>query len=245
MYLRNLQGEPENDFFTLLYPLLALFGGVVGLNAAWSWGGFKSYLGKSLIFFSLGLLFQFLGQALYAYYIYIAGIEVPYPSWGDVGYFGSILWYSAGIVMLGKVIGLKFSVHSLRRRLLAILLPLAMLLASYCLFLDAYDFDWSAPLTVLLDFGYPFGQAIYVSLALLVFILTNQVLGGMMRGPALLLMFALVFQYLSDFMFLYQAHNGSWYVGGPNDYLYLAAYLLMTIGLIYVGGVFKAIQKSK
>ena len=97
---------------------------------------------------------------------------------------------------------------------------------------------------VFLDFGYPLGQAFYVSLAILTLILSRKVLGGIMKKPVILFLVALLMQYISDFSFLYEANRGTWIVGGFNDYIYLISYFLMTISLIYIASVFKQIKES-
>jgi len=115
--------------------------------------------------------------------------------------------------------------------MLALFLPIIGLLFSYFFFLQGYIFDWSSPLRVFLDFGYPLGEALYVSIALLVLLLSWNILGGVMRTSLLYLMMALVVQYLAEFNFLYQAAHGTWVNGGYGDYMYLFAYFLMAISL--------------
>ncbi len=108
-----------------------------------------------------------------------------------------------------------------------------MLLAySYWVFLKGYEFDWSAPLKIFLEFGYPLGQAIYVSLAILTLFLTRGVLGGVMKNRVLFVLFALLMQYLADYTFLYQASQETWAAGGINDYMYLASYFIMALALL-------------
>jgi len=238
------QSIVEKHTWSSTYELLSLLGGIFGLFISRYWGGWKSFLGRSIIAFSIGLFLQSFGQTVYNYYTLFAHIEAPYPSWGDLGYFGSIPAYIYGVFLLGKVSGLKFSLKSLHNRMLAFLLPLLMLVASYFIFLKDYEFDWSQPLTIFLDFGYPLGQALYVAIALLVFFASRQFLGGMMKKPVLLLLFALVWQYFCDFNFLYQANHGTWYAGGVGDYMYAASYYIMTLALIYLGMRFHQINES-
>lgn len=244
IFHRGLTEGTENNAFTLIYPLMSLIGGVIGLIISKKWGGLKSYLGSSIAFFSFGLLAQFFGQAAYAYLIYVKGIQVPYPSIGDIGYFGSIFFYIIALVRLGKVIGVRRKLISLHKQFLAFLIPIVLLVGSYLFFLQGYSFDWSNPLKVILDFGYPLGEAIYVSMALINLILSRNILGGMMKKPISFLVFTLVIQYFCDFMFLYQSNNGEWYVGGINDYFYFSSYFCMTIAIIFVGSMFTKIKES-
>ena len=195
--------------------------------------------------FSVGLLLQSLGQTIYSYYIYYERIDVPYPSLGDVGFFGTIPAYIYGVFLLARTSGAKISLKSFANKIWALIVPISMLMMSYIFFLKDYEFDWSQPLTIFLDFGYPLGQAIYVSLATLTLFLSIKVLGGVMKGPVLFLLFALIVQYLADYMFLYEVSHDSWRVGTENDLLYSFSYLLMGLALIYIGQVFKKIAENK
>ena len=210
----------SKHLWSATYMLISVLGGIFGLIISKYWGGHKSLIGKAILCFSIGLFLQSFGQLIYNYYTLFAKIEAPYPSFGDLGYFGSIPAYTYGVLLLGRAAGLKFSFKSFHNKILAILLPLLMLVFSYLFFLKDYQFDWSNPLTILLDFGYPLGQAIYVSIALLVFLASRRFLGGIMKKPVLLLLFALLVQYVCDFNFLYQANHGNWYAGDWGDYLY-------------------------
>ncbi len=227
-----------------LYQVMALFGGLVGLLISRHWGGYKSLLGRAILLFSISLLLQSFGQSVNSYYNFFLNVEVPYPSLGDVGFFGSTIFYILGIAHLAKLSGFRFTSRSTRGKVLAIVLPLVMLIFSYWFFLQGYEFDWTDKIRIFLDFGYPLGDALYVSIALLTFILCRNVLGGIMRRPVFLLVCALTFQYLVDFMFLYQVSQGTWYVGGINDYLYFASYFVMTMALIYMGVMFHKVEES-
>lgn len=226
------------------YQIIALWGGVVGLLTARRWGGISSVLGRSINAFSLGLLFQVFGQIVYSYYNIFAQIEAPYPSLGDIGFFGSIPLYIYGAFLLARVSGTKVSLRSFVNQTWAVIIPVAILTISYWMFLTDYTFDWSAPLTVILDFGYPVGQAIYVSVAILALLLSRGVLGGIMKLPIFFLLIALLVQYCSDFNFLYQVHNENWFVGGYGDYLYTLSYFLMALALIYMGHILRKLSST-
>lgn len=235
-FIFNIFSQPDQIdnkkvIWASLYQVVAIYGGVWGLIVARSWGGVKSVMGRSIISFSLGLLFQALGQSVYSVYNLILNVDVPYPSVGDIGFFGSILLYVYGIILLAKSSGVKFSLHSYFKKIQSILIPAAVLLMSYWFFLRTYEFDWSDPLRIFLDFGYPLGQAIYISLAILTFILSKNFLGGLMRNKVLFILFALLVQYVADYNFLYQASQLTWNNGEYGDLIYLFSYFLMAIGI--------------
>ncbi len=236
IYLFLLGHTESNQYKNLIwaasYQLLALLGGIWGLVASAGWGSKRSVMGRSIIAFSIGLLLQVFGQSVFSFYNLFAEIEIPYPSIADIGFFGSIPLYIYGILLLAKASGVKISVQSYRKKLQAIIIPIVMLGLSYHFFLRGYEYDGNGLLKAFLDFGYPLGQAIYVAIAILTYILSKKVLGGIMRGRVLFILLALIAQYVADSNFLYQTINLSWYNGGYGDLLYAIAYLLMALGLL-------------
>lgn len=243
----HFSGQPPdsipNQFFGATYGVLALWGAVWGLSTAKRWGGLKSIMGKALIAFSLGLFAQEFGQLAYSFYTYFLHVDVPYPSIGDVGYFGSIPLYIYGIVMLAHASGLKVSLKSFKNKIQAFIIPLVLLLFSYQAFLMGYTFDWSQPLRIFLDFAYPLGQSLYVAFALLTYLLSRKMLGGIMRNKILLVLFALVVQYVADYTFLLLATKGEAYPGSIVDYIYLIAYFLMAFSLFQFKTTYHSLQK--
>lgn len=237
-------GQPEL-IWGASYQAVALWGGIWGLIIAKSWGGTKSVMGRAIMAFSIGLLLENVGQTVFSYYNLFANVEVPYPSLADLGFFGSIPFYIYGAAMLGKASGITVSLKSFYNKLQAAIVPLAMLGISYYFFLRDYEFDWSAPLKVFLDFGYPLGQATYVSFAFLVYLLSKKTLGGVMKNRVLFILIALIIQYTADYNFLSQASAGTWRNGGYGDAIYMLAYFLMAIGLIQLKPQFIKTRSGK
>ncbi len=246
MFVRGLTGGTENDLFTLIYPFLALLGGISGYVFSKKWGGFKSTLGSTMGYFSLGLIAQFLGQLLYNYYIFILGIDEPYPSIGDVSYFLSVIFYIIAAFQITKVAGVKFLMQSISSKLQIFLIPFVILLLSYLLLLKGYEFDFSNLSIIFLDFAFPFTQAIYVSFALVALYFSRNILGGMMKKPIILLLLALIFQFVADFSYSYQfsVNAEAMYTGDYLDLLYCISYFLMAISLFSIGNMFYKVQES-
>lgn len=232
LFLSGVSETFQNYLFGATYGLICLWGGFLGLIISKKWGGFSSTLGKAIIFLSFGLLCQEFGQLIFSYYNIFQKVEIPYPSLADVGYFGSIPFYIIGMTLLAKASGAKFSMNAVVSRLQAIVIPIVLVTISYIIFLRGYEFDFNDPLKIFLDFGYPFGEAIYISAAILAYSLSRKFLGGVMKSRILLLIGAFFVQYIADFNFLYQTVQGTWINGGYGDYIYFLAYFLMTLGLI-------------
>lgn len=232
LFVSGAKETSQNYLFGATYGIISLWGGFWGLVISKRWGGFSSTIGRAIILLSLGLLAQEFGQLVFSYYNIFLKVEIPYPSLADFGFFGSIPFYIIGMVHLAKAAGSKFSLNTIVNKLQIVVVPLFMLVVSYLLFLRGYEFDFSDPLRVFLDFGYPFGEALYISVAILAYFLSRKILGGVMKSRILFLIGAFVMQYLADFNFLYQNSQGTWINGGYGDYIYFLAYFVMTLGLI-------------
>jgi len=242
----NQQGDHSiAEIFSGLYGLMALFGGILGLVVGRKFGGFKSYLGSTVMFMSLGLLAQEAGQLTYSAYTIFSNIEIPYPSWGDVGYFGSVILYILAGWNAVKAVRTKASMQSIANKAIIVILPILLLGFSYFVFLNGYKLESGQVIGTVLDFGYPLGQALYIALALLALLLSRRFLGGIMKNVILLLIFAFVLQYGADFMFLYQHANETWQTAGNNELLYLTAYYVMTLSIIKFNGVILQLSSAE
>ncbi len=233
-------------YWAMVYNILAIWGGMCGIYLSRLWGGFKSVLGRTSLIFGLGLLCQSFGQNVYNYFYLTQGLDitVPYPSIGDIGFFGSVLFYIYGVILLVKISGIKISFKSVVNKIQGVIIPLLILVISYCVFLSGYQFDWSNKLKVFLDFGYPFGQAVYVSIAFLTLLLARNVKQGLMRSTINFFLFALVIQYLCDFTFLYQANAGIFTAGGIVDFMYCCSYFVMSLSLIQLSVFFSKVNSE-
>lgn len=230
IFLNGIKGTYNNDAFGFVYGGFSIWGGIIGLFVSRKWGGFKSVIGKAIIFLSIGLLLQSFGQYSFWYLNSVSKIEVPYPSIPDIGFFGTIPFYIYAAYLLARSSGAKISLKSFKNRIQAVIIPAGMLVIAYMLFLRDYTFDWSSPLTIFLDFGYPMGQAIYISIAILTYSLTRKMLGGIMRFPIIFIILAYLVQFLSDYS--YVLFKEIYFPGSFIDYFYLVAYFMMTLGLI-------------
>lgn len=225
------------------YQIVAWAGAIVGLIFSRLWGGYKSVMGRVVLAFSIGLLAQSFGQSVFSYYFY-TGIQAPFPSLADLGFFGSIPFYIYGILTLSKVLGIHISFKSFKNKTQIVVLPVVILSLSYYMFLKGYQFDPTQPLKTFLDFGYPLGQAVYVSLAISVYLLARNIFGGTLKKPITFLLLALAVQYIADYIFLYQSNRGIFVGGGSSDYIYLIAYFTMAIALVYIGNILQKIRSE-
>lgn len=244
-YLYKPSDSFETQLFTVTYGLIALCGGFGGLYISSKFGGIKSFLGRATVSFSLGLLFQEIGQLLYSYYIYILKIELPYPSVGDLFFYGTIPLYIYGAYMLFKiVVPFRSFITNWYYYVVSTVVPLGLLGLSYLLFLKDYTFDSSSLFTSILDFGVPLGQIVYISIALLTYFFSVKALGGALKRGIVLVILALLCQYVADFTFLWQANSGTWYPGNTNDATFMLAYFVMSVALLDINNAIRSIKSS-
>jgi hypothetical protein len=229
-----------------VYGLVALFGGIYGLSIAKSWGFLKSYFGKAIILLSLGLLLQEFGQLSYSYLNSVKHVAIPYPSTPDIGFFGTIPAYILAAIYLMK--GLNV-ISIIKKRpfklILGIIAPLIILGVSYWFLLKGISTQGQSHAAIFFDFAYPIGQAIYVSIALVILLSVTKLLGGRFKYPVLFLLLAFFVQFTSDFNFLYQTAHVTWAPGRYGDYLYFLAYCVMFYSLIKLNNTLKSSLPSQ
>lgn len=226
-------GTSEAYLFNWFYGLIGLSGAIYGIRISLKrWGGWKSVIGRGLILLPIGLLGQWFGLQIWTYYNAVVKIEVPYPSLADIGYFALIPAYTLGAWMFAHASGARFSLKTMRGKILALSIPFIALIGAYTLFLRDIGFDLSNPVKLFFDIGYPLGETIPVSIALFTFTLSRNLLGGTMKSRILYLVGAFFFQFITEYAFLYAAGAQTYINGGWNDLMYATSYTIMSIGLI-------------
>src|SRR3990167_4693892 len=121
--------HPAGLYFQIILFLIPFSGALFGLKNAKLWGGFNSAVGKSIIFLSLGTLTWSIGMLAWNYFIFIAKVEVPYPSWADAAFILSWPLWALGVVYLSKATGVKFALRSVKGKISLFIVPLIAILA--------------------------------------------------------------------------------------------------------------------
>lgn len=230
----STDAQPSYIFGTI-YPFLAIAGGIAALTYSKRWGGWKSVMGKGIIFLGLGLFGEAFGQLVWSYYNLILQDIAPYPSIADIGYFSIIPFYAIAMLKFARASGARFSLQDYLNKIQVVIIPIVMLVLSYVFFLRDYELDLSAPIKTFLDFGYPMGEAIMISIAILTFTLSRKFLGGVMKAKILYIIFAFVVQYITDYTFLYKVNAETYVNGGIVDLMYATSFAIMAIGIAMIG----------
>lgn len=221
----------QRFLFNLMYGNIAVVSFCTAFIVARRWGSWRSLLGKMLIFLGLGLFMEWVGILIWFYYN-LTGANVPYPSFADIGYFGLVPMYITAAICLARTAGLHFALRARQAQLLVLLLPLAALATAFFIFLRKVGYSGSNPLKMFFDIGYPVGEIIPITIALLVLVLSTRMLtGGLMKTRVLWLVFAFFMQFVAEYVFLYQAGAGTYMNANIADMLYATSYLVMGLGI--------------
>lgn len=218
---------------TAVYGITALVGGLYGLYVSKQWKKLTN-IGHGLRWLAIALLAQTFGQASYNYYyLFFPNVEL-YPSLGEVGYFGSELAFLIASIYIARSYGLGPTKLSVKEWIYFFSILVSLNLLMYVSFYKDYFVDWNHPIRVLLDFGYPIIDGFYVAIAVVTYFraqLTQSTLSNMV----LFIFFALVWQYLCNFIFNYQYYAGTWQPNGFNDYMYFLSYVWFGVMMVAFG----------
>lgn len=231
----------EQTLYTLrLYtqwPLvfIPLVGGLLGIKNSRHWGGVKSIMGRSSFFLSIGLMAWAGGMVFWNYYIFFTDIEIPYPSLADVGFVLGLLFLVCGIVYLSKAIGVRFALRNKKGKALLFIIPIVVILISIYLLVIvarggsiAYDDSF---LKLFFDLLYPLGDVLILAVISLVYLLSREYLGGVYKGPILVLLVGFLLFYFSDFLFSYTTTQETYFNGHFVDFLFTTTMFILSLGL--------------
>lgn len=237
------QNIPANHAWSTTYLVIAILGSYIGFFIyRQSAGRPAPALPRRLVaFFSTGLLFQALGQAVFSYYAQVLNTEVPYPSLADVFFFGSVILYLFGALLFFTDVIDK---RRLNKAIYAAMVWCMLLVLPQIYFLQKENFfaEFSLALQPILDSGYYIFETIFAALALGAGTATWWFKDKKFRSGYIFLASGLLGQFLIDFYFSYAAHFGTWINGGLGDYCYFVAYFTVALGLVQFAEAFIAIN---
>jgi len=174
--------------------------------------------------FFMGMFFWFLGELIWAIYVLVLAIEVPYPSMADVSY---LVGYIP--MFLALLLYLKTFRGAVTRKALAStgLTVLAVVLASSYLLLMPIFFSEGDSVTLALDVAYPVMDLALFALSFLGFLVFFE---GKLGEAWLLISLGLILTAVADLLFSYTTLQGIYFEGHPSELPYLWGYLALLLG---------------
>lgn len=233
--ISGIKDTPINLLFSFATAVLAFAGGVMGMWVSRNWGWLKSAVGKAVFFLSLGTTVWSLGNFVWSFYNFVLHTEMPYPSLADVGYTLAVPLWVLGVLYLSRATGARFSLRNMKGRAYAIILALIAAFASYYfLYVVARESSIDVEgglLKVFLDFYYPIGDWVILTMSLLLFGLSVKYLGGKFRVPVFITILGFVLMFAADFSFSYSTTVGTYYNGNFPDLLFAIAVFVISLGV--------------
>lgn len=236
LHILNMQKTDANYFYQFAFGLIPLVGGISGIRQSKTWGFLRSKVGSALFFISAGLVTWGIGQMFWSIlYNIILKVEVPYPSLADAGYILSWPLWTIGIINLAHATGAKFSLRQMKGKLFLFFIPLVLIALSYYLLVTVARggliSDFAGGLKVFFDLAYPIGDVVILTLAVLIYGLSFNYLGGKFKYTILVLLLGFVINYIVDFSFSYVTTNGTYYNGHWVDVLFPTAMAFIAFGV--------------
>ncbi len=234
----NADGEITlgGALYQFAFGLIPLLGGILGLIKSKIWGGFKSYVGRALLFVSLGAICWGIGQMFWSlFYNIFTHVDVPYPSLADVGYSLSFPFLAIGLISLSKATGARFSLKHPAGKILALFITIIGIVAAYYLLIvvargGVIDFS-EGGLKLFFDLAYPLGDLVIFLFSALIYGLSFNYLGGKYKLPILSIILGMFVLFIADFSFSYTTTVGSYYNGHWVDMILPTAWMLIVFGV--------------
>jgi hypothetical protein len=198
----------------------------------------KSAMGRSLAFILTGMLMWGFGNLAWLYYNVVMGIELPYPSLADVGYIGMIPFASFGLLLLLRSVKIKFDKAAILK---ITLIPIAMFLVTYLLFIQSKLAEDADPVVKILNVAYPVGDVVFLSFGLAILSLVK---GGKMFRPIGIICAGFIVEAVADFVFSWSTSTGTYYVGSLADLFFALAFFTLGLGMYYIKDITRIEMKG-
>jgi hypothetical protein len=235
IYFSGSIGQSSNNAWQAGMAATALIFGLIGMLTAKQWGWFKSNVGRSVFFLALGLIFWGIGQSYWTYYLIAdPSAEVPQSYVMDVVLISVIPVWIYGILSLAKATGAKYGFKDAGGSLIAVMMIIFMFMFSYfTLVLVARDgvlfSDEQTAWQSIFDLAFPIGDAVLLTLSILIFVFSWNYLGGRFKQPILIILTAFVLLFIADFSFSFTDGNDTYYNGNVVDLFFIL--MVITLGL--------------
>lgn len=220
------------DASGVLLTLMALLGVIVGFRIRREWGGFKSTVGKSITFVSLSLLAWFVAQVTFLATYYIIG-DVPYPGLPDIFFVLIDPFYAVALLLMIRYSGATANLGSSKSlgKFLLLVVPLLCIYMNYKIFIGDLSIFQNMDGAIFFDLIYTFGSIMVITLLVLVFLLSINKLGGMMRMALYILFVGFVLQYIGDVIYTLRIAEDIYYNGDIADFVFFLSIVAVTVGL--------------
>lgn len=192
---------------------------VSGVSLERYWRKAKGRFPIVWLYFTCGLFLWFMGEAVWAGYTLILGVELPYPSAADVFWVAGYIPFFIALYLYVKLFGNALT----RKNVAAVMAVTVTLTVAVTATLLAPILGAEEDLvTITMDFTYPILDLSLLSVALLGLIIFWK---GKLGKSWLLINAAIMMDVCADILFSYTTAQGIYYSGHMLDLLFDLSYL--------------------
>ncbi|MBI5123603.1 hypothetical protein HZA75_07130 [Candidatus Roizmanbacteria bacterium] len=235
LFSSGLKTSFWNYLYGILWNGIPFVGGLLGIFLSKkSFGSLQTNIGKAKIFISAGIFSWGCGNVIWLYYNFSQNIDIPYPSFADIGYFSAGILWIIGISYLSRATGATFSLQQMRKKFIFLVVPLIVIIFSYyfLMFIVKRSVVLDAFLRVFFDLGYPTMDIIILSIAIIISGLSINFFRAKYKLSLFAILAGFVGMYICDFTFAYTISLGLYYNGSIYELLFTFALYLLTWGTL-------------
>lgn len=206
----------------IIFPIYALLP-TLSAYMAMKHFGLKSILGRAMFAFSIGLFFWFIGEIVWAIYVIVYGIEVPFPSAADLFY---LLGYPP--LYFGLISYLKVFKDAFNRIVISIssIAGLIVIIVTSILIVPEALISSSNLIEGILSTIYPVFDSLLIILAVMGAIIF---FGGRIWMSWLLIAIGFILLGIVEISYYYQELLGLIWEGHPLELIWLWVYLHLSL----------------
>ena len=242
VYWWQLGGAQYNLLKNLIYLIPVILALLAGIFVVRSYG-VKSRHGNAFLLITLGFTFWLIGESLWVFYSLFLQID-PYPSPADFFYLAAYPLIAWGLIKEIRITGINLK--KLSKPTLAFFGFASLIAIGMVTYIEIFlAFNPSGSLVDNLVLLYGFADLIIAIPILLVLILAFEYKGGKIFIPWILIFIGLNLYLFADILYavFLNQYLGAVYPYESIDLLWIAAYLLMALGLMQIGLIIRDIQK--
>ena len=227
----ELSVEDSKPFSNLLLILLCITGGIICIQRMQDWGGYKSRVGKVLLFYSIGFFAWGIGTSIWVYQGLFLDMAVPFPGWSDLAYVFINPAFITGFGLFGYITALGNQQNQTKQKLYFYFIPICMALMTFY-FITSFgrdDATTDGTLAMFLNFYYTGGNIVTLIVLMLFGGTTFNYLGERLRLPFTLALSSIVASYIADTLYAYTTSTGTYANGGITDFFYASTLFLLSL----------------
>ena len=186
----------------------------------------KHFQSKAFLFFTIGALFWFIAEQIFAVYTYVYDID-PFPSIADIFYIGAYPFFIVFLLISLKPI--RKVIHK-KIWLFSFVLSFVFLIPSILAYSNTIEESEGGidPISKSIALSYPVLSSFQLAPAIIGILFLAK------RGISyswMLLLFGFLVYSTSDTFYLFSELDGSYYTGHPVDLMYLYSFILLIFSL--------------